>query len=512
MEMPTRRRNGAGRLQQRCMRAVLCTPFAARLLSPVDFSGVSSFSLPHGLSRVSAPPALAHGEHPVGHHCGSLFSLRLRPSPAVAAVAGAEVPKDGSSSGTTASAASLNLAKNLAGSGILSLPAGVAAFSSSPAALGPALLMLLVAAVLSTYSFYLIGEVCEDTESSSWSGAWEKSVKKGKWVPQLVVILQCFGGAVVYAMVIGDLFSSLLQGLGFLPAIFSARSTVIAAISAVVLYPLCCLRSFGPLAKFSLLGTVGTSYVVMFVTKRFFDGSYAAGGAFYQPLVASAAVKSSMGLVNPQMLVLISILSTAFLVHFNAPQFYSELRPARFQLGEKEKGEKLQRFIRMSMAGFGIASLQYALVMAFGFLTFGQASTGNVLLNYSGADSLAVAARAAIGFSCLFGYPMQFAGFRDGILEVFGKKDLPKVAHRLVTAGLLACAAGAACVFRDLGQFQALEGALLASFLIFAAPPIMALQPSSRKRSRLARMGLRSLIVLGTVVGCIGGAVSFGWL
>ncbi|CAE8732335.1 unnamed protein product, partial [Polarella glacialis] len=273
----------------------------------------------------------------------------------------------------------------------------------------------------------------------------------------------------------------------------------------VVLYPLCCLRSFGPLAKFSLLGTVGTSYVVMFVTKRFFDGSYAAGGAFYQPLVAAAAVKSSMGLVNPQMLVLISILSTAFLVHFNAPQFYSELRPARFQLGEKEKLVPVEQ----SRCYLYVEELFTALVMAFGFLTFGEAGEDGTTLEPIAWLQGAQGGRES-SHRLLVSLRLPDAVRRR--VHVFGKKDLPKVAHRLVTAGLLACAAGAACVFRDLGQFQALEGALLASFLIFAAPPIMALQPSSRKRSGLARMGLRSLIVLGTVVGGIGGAVSFGWL
>eukprot|EP00933_Yihiella_yeosuensis_P025144 TRINITY_DN19508_c0_g1_i4.p1 TRINITY_DN19508_c0_g1~~TRINITY_DN19508_c0_g1_i4.p1 ORF type:complete len:151 (-),score=27.86 TRINITY_DN19508_c0_g1_i4:233-685(-) len=49
---------------------------------------------------------------------------------------------------SSATASSLNLAKNLVGSGILSLPAGVAAFSSSPAALGPSLAVLFAAGFL----------------------------------------------------------------------------------------------------------------------------------------------------------------------------------------------------------------------------------------------------------------------------------------------------------------------------------------------------------------------------
>lgn len=404
--------------------------------------------------------------------------------------------------------ASVNLAKNLVGSGILSLPAGVAAFSMRPAALGPSLLLLAVAACLSAYSFYLIGKVCEETRASSFGGAWEGSVKRGKWVPQLICILECFGGSVVYAMVLGDVFSSIAQSVGFLPGFLAARSSLIIAISAV-LYPLCCLRSFDSLAKFSLLGTLASSYVVAFVTKRFLDGSYALGGAYHLPLSASvSASAASHALINPQMLILISILSTAFLVHFNAPQFYTELQPARPGLTGKEKTDKLQRFKLVSLLGFGMAALQYALVMVFGFLTFGSATQGNVLLNYAASDPLATFARVAVGISMLFGYPMQFAGFRDGILEMCRESaQLPKAQHRLVTAGLLAVAVAVACAFRDLGQFQAIEGALLAAFLIYTAPPIMALSFGRGKR-----LGLRALAALGAVVGAVGCAVNAGWV
>merc|ERR1719379_2940502 len=101
-------------------------------------------------------------------------------------------------------------------------------------------------------------------------------------MPQYICILECLGGSVVYAMVLGDVFSSLLSRVGFLPAVLSARWAVIVALGAGVLYPLCCLRSFKQLAKFSLLGTLASLFVGIFVGKRYFDGSYAPGGKFFQ--------------------------------------------------------------------------------------------------------------------------------------------------------------------------------------------------------------------------------------
>eukprot|EP00435_Cladocopium_sp_Y103_P066789 s51_g29.t1 len=277
-------------------------------------------------------------------------SLRGRP-PSVALASAA-----GSAGENSVSAASMNLAKNLVGSGILSLPAGIAAFSSSTAALTPSLLLLLGSAVLSAYTFYLIGQVCQETKTSTFGAAWDRSVQSGKWIPQWICIFECFGGAVVYSMVLGDAFSSLLQGAGAVPSLLASRSGVILSLSAFVLFPLCCLRSFAQLAKFSLLGTLATSYVVVFIVKRFLDGSYAPGGQFFK--AAHATTTAATGMFNPQMLVLVALLSTAFLVHFNAPQFFSELPPVEPK-SESERRGKLRDFSKVSLIGFGIASLQH---------------------------------------------------------------------------------------------------------------------------------------------------------
>jgi len=201
---------------------------------------------------------------------------------------------------------------------------------------------------------------------------------------------------------------------------------------------------------------------------------------------------------------LVSILSTAFLVHFNAPQFYDELEPTGVSDDPKERLSKRSRFGLVAVAGFGMAAAQYALITVFGFLTFGRATEGNLLLNYAISDRWAVAARVAIGVSTLFGYPMQFAGLRAGLLEAFGfEGQLPKVQHRLLTGGLLGVVLLIACLFRDLGRFQAVEGALLAAFLIYIAPPMMAF-PLWGGRGAKARFV--SLIAVGlflSVVGCV---------
>jgi len=460
------------------------------IIGPLLWAGKRDvvFNVPksHGLASSGSRPRFA----------GKALSIR----PAVGG-ASSEPAAD-----ISTSAASLNLAKNIVGSGILSLPSGVAAFSASTTALVPSTVLLALTALLSAYTFFLIGRVCNETEASTFGSSWERSVGRGAWVPQLTCILECLGGSIVYAMVIGDVLSSLEHQIGaHLPAILCSRSSLIVLVAAFVLFPLCCLRSFGALAKFSALGTLATTYVVLFVTKRYFDGSYGPLGAYHTG-ASLPILDSHWGGINVHILVLVSILSTAYLVHFNAPQMFDEIRAKKSSDPRKDANESQSRFGTVSFIGFGIAAAQYALIMIFGFLTFGRATQGNLLLNYSNADPWAAVARAAIGGSVLFGYPMQFAGLRSGLLEAFGKKpSLPKVQHRLFTAFLLSGVVCVACLFRDLGKFQAVEGALLASFLIYIAPPVMALGLGLGSKLR-TRLWYWFMIVLGVgfcSVGCV---------
>jgi len=443
---------------------------------------------------------------PMGHSLASSSSRphfvgkQLSPRPAVGGASSEPTAEIGTN------AAGVNLAKNIVGSGILSLPSGVAAFSASTTALVPAITLLALSALLSAYTFYLIGRVCSETEASTFGSSWERSVGRGAWVPQLTCILECLGGSIVYAMVIGDVLSSFGHQIGaHLPAVLCSRSSLLILVAVFVLFPLCCLRSFGSLAKFSALGTLATTYAVLFVTKRYFDGSYGPLGAYHTG-AALPILDSHWGGLNIHILVLISILSTAYLVHFNAPQMFDELRLKKTSDPRKDATESQSRFGVVSFIGFGISAAQYALIMVFGFLTFGRATQGNLLLNYSSADPWAAVARAAIGGSVLTGYPMQFAGLRSGLLEAFGKTpSLPTVPHRLFTAFLLSAVVCIACLFRDLGKFQAVEGALLATFLIYIAPPVMALGLGLGSKLR-ARLCYWFMIVLGIgfcSVGCI---------
>lgn len=192
-----------------------------------------------------------------------------------------------------------------------------------------------------------------------------------------------------------------------------------------------------------MIGNLGTLYTMLFMCLRWLDGSYITGGKYATAIAAFARPKftpisATRPLLNPAIFVLISMLASAFLAHYNAPKFYKELQaPA-------DGSSKAPVFNLVCAIGFGGAALLMGTVMAAGFLTFGQASQvklcqirllgkgvtigltngvlsscdtqGLILNNYATSDPLAFLARVGIGASIIFSFPLNFVGLREGVL------------------------------------------------------------------------------------------------
>ena len=171
-------------------------------------------------------------------------------------------------------------------------------------------------------------------------------------------------GNLTYSMVLADTFRELLlsvldgggsiitQGRGGVLAAtaikYASRTNVLLVLTVLVLFPLCLINNLSSLAPFSLIGIIGMVYTGIVIGVRYFDGSYKLPhGKFLKdlsgvgigsnkslPSFATAATSAASTissspfqfLFNPKSLILISILSTAYIAHFNAPKFYNELK------------------------------------------------------------------------------------------------------------------------------------------------------------------------------------------
>lgn len=274
------------------------------------------------------------------------------------------------------------------------------------------------------------------------------------------------------------------------------RTNVILLISTLVLLPLCSLNSLNALAPFSLLGLGGTMFTAVVMGIRYFDGSYQVGGKFFEEIVAKPLFKARGGIsYNHMMFVLISMLSTSYIAHYNAPQFYTEL-----------KNPSMPRYNAVVTSGFVLSILFNVYMMSIGFLSFGGNSAGFILNNYAGSDVLATASRLAIGLALLTGYPFTFSALREGVLDLRKLSgDKRQKSKSSITLVALSITTLLALVLKDVGFVVSLSGALFGCFLIFIVPAILNI---TNTKDKLARSGKqlsgRSLLEVMVNYGMIG--------
>jgi amino acid permease len=157
-----------------------------------------------------------------------------------------------------------NLVKGVVGAGVLSLPAGIAAFASAPSAVVPAVALIAIIGILSGYGFALIGRVCAYTNTKSYRDAWSATVgESSSWIPAVAVTFKTFCAILAYSMILGDTFVSLLMTAG----VTAAKVPTLVAVTAGILLPLCLLKNLASLAPFSLVGSLGMIYTAVAMCK-----------------------------------------------------------------------------------------------------------------------------------------------------------------------------------------------------------------------------------------------------
>uniref|UniRef100_A0A7S2ESF5 Amino acid transporter transmembrane domain-containing protein n=1 Tax=Trieres chinensis TaxID=1514140 RepID=A0A7S2ESF5_TRICV len=442
---------------------------------------------------------------------------RLRSAHAETALSTATAAEgDDSSSGegtATIPAEIFNLVKSIVGAGVLSLPAGIAAFASSPSAIVPAAALIASIGGLSAYTFSMIARVCKNTGATSYADAWDRTRgTKTAWIVAMSSALDCVAGNLSYSMILADTFKDLLAAGG----IAATRTNALLGVTSLILLPLCLVKNLSSLAPFSLVGIMGMLYTGLAIGIRYFGGAYAMpAGKFVSDLAPhlqpSFGTVGASGVLGPQSLILVCMLSTAYIAHFNAPKFYREL-----------KNNTMKRFNTVVTASFGLSVALYVAVASMGFLTFGSACQGLILNNYSTKDALVGLSRFAVALSLVFSYPLLFVGGRDGILDLakVPESDRSNSLQNKVTLAMLGVITALAARLHDLTFVSSISGAVFGTALIFVYPPLMF-------RNMVKNMGERAgrtmqfekkmakfTAALGVIIGLIGtkmacGSVSF---
>ncbi|CAJ1334088.1 unnamed protein product [Effrenium voratum] len=421
-------------------------------------------------------------------------------------------------------ASTANLAKNIVGAGVLSLPAGAAKVVDAAegefgheSCILALVVMYIFFGALNAYGFYLIGEVCELTGARTYQEAWTKTLgKRLAWLPSAASLICSFTGMVACASVVGDTAFQLATSMS---ADFIPKEMLLNGIATCVFLPLCLLPSLSPLAFASVLGLVGVCILAFVMTTRCFDGSYALGGAFYSDARAAvsglshvqAAVQDpSVGLFQ-QIFIFAAMLSNAFSAHFNAPTIFQELQP---QADSRGRSSRLPEFATVTAVAFVLSGIVFGVITVTGLETFGSSGSPSILQSYSPADPLVWLARIGLGLCVLFEFPLLERCFRQTAVELFG---LPKwlETNALTVMASIASSVALACMPGfGLDKASAFGGALGASLLIYVAPALMSLQLRQDRETKQTvsetrwDMVLRGVAGLGSALGGLGVAES----
>lgn len=208
--------------------------------------------------------------------------------------------------------------------GVLSLPAGIAAWADAPSAILPAVALIAGIGGLSGYGFALIGRCCAYTNTKSYREAWGATVNQStSWIPAVAVTCKTISAILAYSMILGDTFVSLLATAGF----SAAKTPVLLALTSTVLLPLCLLKNLAALAPFSLVGSLGMIYTAVAMVIRYLTKAYTKTGPFgadcaaaLRPAFGSVGAE---GILTPSAAILVGMLSTAYMAHFNAPKVHT---------------------------------------------------------------------------------------------------------------------------------------------------------------------------------------------
>jgi len=383
---------------------------------------------------------------------------------------------------------------------------GVAAFGNAPSAVLPAVALVILFGGMSGYCFSLIGRVCSYTGANSYREAWEKTVgEKTSWLPAGACTFKTATAVLSYSMILADTFKMLAASAGY----SVTRSNALFGVTGLVLLPLCLLKNLASLAPFSLLGIIGMGYTTLAMALRYFGGAYALpAGKFvadvakeFQPSFGSVG---AAGVLSPNSFILVCMLSTAYMAHFNAPKFFNEL-----------KDNTIERYNKVVSTSFGISTALFAAITALGFLTFGKSASGLILNNYATTDLLASSTRVAVATSIVFSYPLAFSGLRDGALDLanVSKENRSNQLLNKVTIALLSAITCLALKVKDLAFVLSFGGATLGNSLIYVFPALMF--RAAVKKMDSASDGLKKEVTfakgtagVGIIMGIIGSVMA----
>lgn len=411
-------------------------------------------------------------------------------------------------SGSGLYGAVFNLTTTIVGAGIMALPATMKVLGI---VLGFILIILI--GILSEISVELLVRCSVQCKAASYGEVVEAALgRPAKILSEICIIVNNGGIMVVYLIIMGDVLSGSLRHIGVFDqwlghGFWDHRKLLILVIMIIFLAPLCALDRIDSLSSTSAASVV---LAVLFVLIAFIVASIKLmEGTDESPRLAPdfGSKKAILDL-----LVVIPIMTNAYVCHFNVQPIYNEL--------EGRSPQKMNQVSRMTTV---ICVLVYASTAIAGYLLFGNNTESDVLTNFD--RDLGIPFSTAINYLVRIGYvfhlvlvfPVMHFSLRQTMDTLFFSGSPPLTESRKRCLGwtfvLLGITYFGSTMIPNIWTAFKFTGATTAVSLGFTFPSLVALRLSKRGvKLSLREMALCWLMFIlainVSIVGVIGNIYS----
>ncbi|KAG7590813.1 Amino acid transporter transmembrane domain [Arabidopsis suecica] len=406
-----------------------------------------------------------------------------------------------SSQGSGIYGAVFNLTTSIIGAGIMALPATMKVLG-----LVLGFLLIILMAILSEISVELLIRFSVLYKSKSYGEVVQFALgKTARVLSEICIIVNNGGVLVVYLIIMGDVMSGSLHHIGVLDqwlgnGFWDHRKVLILIVMVIFLAPLCALNKIDSL---SVTSAASVALAVVFVVVCFVVATIKLIEGTIDPPRMSPDFGSKQAILD--LLVVIPIMSNAYVCHFNVQPIYNEL--------EGRSPHKMNRVGRITTA---ICVVVYASTAISGYLLFGKDTESDILTNFD--QDLGIRFSSAVNYIVRIGYilhlvlvfPVIHFSLRETVNTLLfeGSPPLSESKKRSLglTVVLLALIYIGSTMIPNIWTAFKFTGATSAVSLGFTFPALIALRlgKQSNSLSLVERSVSWLMLILAVVVSIVG--------
>nr|AYA60118.1 sodium-coupled neutral amino acid transporter 1 [Camellia sinensis] len=280
-----------------------------------------------------------------------------------------------------------NLTTSIVGAGIMALPATMKVLGLI---LGVILIFLM--GILSEISVEMLVRFTVQCKATSYGEVVQAACgKPARILSEICIIVNNAGVLVVYLIIMGDVMSGSLRHIGVFDqwlgnGFWDHRKLVILIVVVVFLAPLCALDKIDSL---SLTSAASVALAVVFVFVAFVIAIIKLIEGTIETPRLTPDFGSKKAILD--LLVVIPIMSNAYVCHFNVQPIYNELQ-----------GRSPQKMNRVGRITTILCVLIYASTAISGYLLFGKNTEADVLTNFD--KDLGIRFSTALNYIVRVGY------------------------------------------------------------------------------------------------------------